>query len=105
MRRRAYGIDANHNQIVRDLEGLHYSVLNLAMVGEDCPDVLVGGNTADGRSKINVLVEIKTRTGQLTPGQREFQETWRGPRIVARSTADVLRAFGWTDLAIKHLGY
>jgi len=78
--------DENHAELVRVLEQLGASVVDLADVGGGVPDLLVGylGRT--------VLVEIKnpaTRYGRdgLSASQREFRAGWRGGRnIVAVSS-------------------
>lgn len=73
--------DANHNELAGVFESLGCSVLDLSMVGDDCPDILVG------IAAVNVLVEIKSATGKLEPGQERFKRDWNGPCEVCR-TAD-----------------
>ena len=88
--RRAARTDANHAAIVRELRQCGLAVLDLSRVGQGCPDLLV----ASRRSDLQVLVEVKTAKGKLTPDELEFFEDWPGPlRIVARCAEDVLAWF------------
>jgi len=72
MLRTAARIDANQPDIVRALRGVGASVLHTHQL-KNCFDILVGYR---GRT---FLMEIKaTEKDQLTPGEAEFQRTWRG---------------------------
>lgn len=92
--------DANHGEIQGSFERAGAPCLDLSGVGDDCPDVLtcIAG--------INVLVEIKTEKGTLTPGQKEFFRDWPGPKEVARNTDDVIaivnkyRSQTWSPLGL-----
>ena len=73
--------DANTKEIVNALRKIGFSVAYLK--GKDLPDLLVGTGTH------NLLFEIKPLTGKLAPkpkalrpGQKEFFDTWRGPKFV-----------------------
>ena len=55
--------DANQAEIVKALESVGASVLDLADVGRGCPDLLVG---YAGREW---LIEVKMPTGKLTPDE------------------------------------
>lgn len=69
----AYRVDANQPEIVRALREIGASVHHLHMVGDGCPDILVGYN---GR---NYLFEIKaTPRARLTPDERAWHENWHG---------------------------
>lgn len=88
MRKRARK-DANHPEIVAALTAAHCSVIDLAQLGDGCPDLL-----AANRIKGNVLLEVKVGKGKLRPAQIEFRETWHGPVFTVRSVDDALRAMG-----------
>lgn len=71
--RRASKIDANQEQIVSALRGAGAFVQSLAMVGNGCPDLLVGYNG------FTLLMEIKNP--RMPPSQRKLrdtQENWHG---------------------------
>ena len=76
--------DANHADIKQALVDAHLSVIDLADVPANVPelanlpDLLVGGYHQVLGRRINVLMEIKTLTGQLRPGQYDFIETSNG---------------------------
>lgn len=75
MARRASRVDGNQTAIVQRFRECGASVLHLHMVGDDCPDLLIG------TKGVNVLVELKTDTGTLSLGQREFIKGWRGADV------------------------
>ena len=84
--------DANQAEIVKALESVGASVLDLADVGRGCPDLLVG---YAGREW---LMEIKTQHGELLPDQVDFIRTWHGAVHVVRSIDEalaVIRFRGW----------
>lgn len=69
-------VDANQPAIVAALRGIGASVLHLHQL-KNCFDILVGYR---GRT---FLMEIKDPSQppskrQLTPGEAEFRDTWRG---------------------------
>lgn len=76
--------DANQQQIVDALEKIGCSVQKLHMVGEGCPDLLVG------RDGINVLIECKTEDGTLNPRQRRWHAEWQGDVFVAIDPAEAV---------------
>lgn len=70
--RTASRIDANQPEIVSALRAIGASVLHLHQL-KNCFDLLVGYR---GRT---FLMEIKASEKEtLTPGEAEFQRTWRG---------------------------
>jgi VRR-NUC domain-containing protein len=81
--RRASRTDANHSEIVKAAEQAFCSVLQLHQVGGGCPDLILGLKSRHG--PINLLVEVKTEDGSLTPDQIRFHREWRGQRAVIRS--------------------
>ncbi len=86
--------DINHSDIVKILQRVGCSVLDLSHVGGGCPDLLVARNNR------NVLIEVKRpkakgqREGTLTPQQKEFMCKWRGPVHVVQTEEEALRAVG-----------
>jgi Holliday junction resolvase len=92
MARRAAKVDANQRDIVSALRFAGASVSSLAMVGDGCPDLLVG---FEG---VTWLMEVKD--GSKTPSRRrlgtsqvEFIAAWRGKPIrVVESPSDALLA-------------
>lgn len=84
--------DANQNLIVRSLRQNGATVTLLHTVGQGCPDLLVGIN---GR---NILLEIKTATGKLTPQQLDWHRDWRGQIFVVRSVQDAHEAVNGKSL-------
>lgn len=87
--RYAAKVDGNHREIVRVLRALGATVLSLAAVGHDAPDLLVGWRC------INYLLEVKQPGEQPTDGQRLWHLTWNGRRVkVVTSPDEALRAIG-----------
>ena len=82
MRRKAR-IDGNHKEIRKAFRDKGASWLDLFRVGDDAPDGLVG------YLGVNVLVEVKTLEGDLSKGEQEFFDTWKGAAVVCRDTHDV----------------
>ena len=81
--------DQNHAEIVKALKECGYSVLDLAMVGSGCPDILIGYKDAQGKPK-NILVEIKTESGSLRPCQIDFFHSWQGSVMMTRNANELL---------------
>ncbi len=88
MPRYAARVDGNHREIVKALRQIGCSVLNLAPVGEGCPDLLIGFRGA------NYLLEVKTARGQTNARQRAFKQAWRGHYAVVRSVDEAYGAIG-----------
>jgi len=89
--------DANQREIVDDLRGLGFFVLDLADVGGDVLDIFVCGHIGGGEWRW-LAVEIKTPAGRLTDNQKLFFETWPdAPAIIAQCTEDVLEWYGRVD--------
>lgn len=83
--RRAAKVDTNQNPIVKDLRSIFGEcILDLSRVGGGCPDLLVAVRG------VNLLMEIKTDSGRLTPAQIRFHRNWPGQVAVARTLADAL---------------
>jgi hypothetical protein len=74
MPRTAAKVDANQPAIVKALRAIGATVLHTHQL-KNCFDILVGFR---GRT---FLMEIKaTEKDKLTPGEAEFQRTWRGSK-------------------------
>lgn len=91
--RRASRTDANQAEIVAALRGVGASVHPLHMVGDGCPDLLVG------LRNVNYLIEVKDGSKppsarQLTPDQREWHGAWRGNVAVVKSVEEALTLVG-----------
>lgn len=78
--------DANQAEIVKALRKAGRSVVSLHRVGCDVPDLLVGNNG------LNFLLEVKVEGGDLSPGQKEFAELWRGEVVTVRSASEAIEA-------------
>lgn len=82
--RRAARIDSNQTEIIERLRAIGCSVLPLHVIGKGCPDLLVGfGGT-------NILIEVKSQRGKLTPDQVDFHSRWRGAIAIARSVDEAM---------------
>ena len=80
--------DANHKLIVGELRQAGFSVLDLAELGDDVPDILAAKH---GQEQ---LVEIKSHEGELSDGQLEFSHEWRGHKpLCVRSSDEVVAHF------------
>lgn len=82
--------DGNHAELVSQLLGVGYSVLDTADLGHGAPDLVVGANG------INLLLEIKNpeqppSKRKLTPDEQDFRDSWRGQYAVVETLEDVIR--------------
>jgi len=82
--------DGNHKQLVDQLLGVGYSVLDTADLGHGAPDLVIGANG------LNLLLEIKNpdqppSKRKLTPGEQDFRSNWRGQYDVVETLDDVIR--------------
>lgn len=80
----AYKKDLNQNGISNLLTNIGCDVFDLSPVGGGVTDLLVG------TCGVNLLIEIKSEKGTLTPKQKIFHGRWRGRVDVARSADDAL---------------
>jgi hypothetical protein len=78
--------DANHGDVVRALEAVGCTVVDLSMVGGGCPDLLVYRRSTG----LLRLLEIKTEKGRLSLGQLAFARLI--PVWVVRSPMEALEA-------------
>ena len=86
---RAARVDLNHGEIRDELRQLGFEVADVHALGNGYPDIHVS------KSGWACLVEIKqpSKRGSLTPKEREFHETWKGPVIVATCVDEVVAAY------------
>lgn len=81
-------VDANQKVIVDALRKIGCSVFVASTVGRGFPDLVVG------KAGETFLIECKVQKGKLTPEQVDFQEFWRGGKvIIVRSVEDALAVF------------
>jgi Holliday junction resolvase len=84
-------VDNNQKEIVDALRQLGCSVLILSRVGFDCPDILVG------YKGVNYLIELKRRGGQISTGQWEFKQKWKGQTGIAFSLDECKKIIRFTE--------
>lgn len=95
--RKAAKRDGNEGQIVKALRERGASVIFLNLA--DGPDLLVG---VDHRT---LLIEVKTPTGRLRPGQVQWHREWRGlPVSVVRSVEEALEVLTHAGLRVSMPG-
>lgn len=81
--------DGNHAEIKQALLACGCSVMDLADLGDDRPDMLVG------RGRVSYLLEIKSAKGKERPGQKQARESWRGgPWHVVKTIQEALKVVG-----------
>lgn len=91
--RRAAKVDANQSKIVNMLRLVGCTVQPLHMVGQGCPDILVGYRGQ------NWLFEIKDGSlppsgRKLTDPERKWHDDWRGQVAVVNNEREALEAIG-----------
>jgi hypothetical protein len=91
--------DANHWPIVRALEALGLSVLDLSAAGKGCPDLAVcgtrGGVRGTSEQVLVWFVEIKSETSfrhgyGVQANQQAWMDRWPGPSTVLWSVDDAI---------------
>ncbi|HZJ65905.1 MAG TPA: hypothetical protein VFD36_20500 [Kofleriaceae bacterium] len=93
-RRYAARRDDNEPEIVRALQQVGASVYRLDECG--IPDLLVGW------CRKMFLLEVKSPKGTLTKAQRDFRDSWKGPRaLIARTPEAALIAIGARAPSVK----
>ena len=81
---RRYGKkDDNHNQIVKDLQGIGFGCLDLSTLGDDVPDLLIS------RNGLSALVEVKVPGKEPNKNQKEWAAKWPGECFCAHSAEEV----------------
>ena len=86
MPRYAAKVDANQSPIVKGLKDIFGpdAVFDCSRVGQGFPDIMVGVRG------VNILMEIKTDKGKLTPDQVYFHKEWDGQVAVVTSLQDAI---------------
>lgn len=91
--RRAGRRDSSHAAIRDGLRRLGFSVVDTGGMGDDFPDLVVGGQVNGQRQ--NWLIECKGAKTRIAEGQMRFADRWLGlPVIVARSLDEALAGLG-----------
>ncbi len=85
--RRAARRDANHKDVGDYLRALGWSVLDLADMGDGCPDYAVS------MPQFAALVEVKDgakppSARKLTEKEQKVKDGWQGPYVIALSGED-----------------
>jgi hypothetical protein len=80
-------VDQNQPEIVAALRQVGAAVLDIHEVGHGAPDLVVWYRGLH-------LLELKTKTGKLTPDEREWHTRWPGPIHIVRDYREALRAVG-----------
>lgn len=82
-------VDKIQPDIVRALQSVGATVVDLSAVGNGCPDIAVG---IFGR---NYFMEIKDpETGRMTGDQIVWHDRWKGQKCVVKSVDEALRIVG-----------
>lgn len=94
--RRAAKVDANQAEIIEALRAVGATVQPLHMVGDGCPDLLVGYRVQ------NFIMEVKDgdkppSRRKLTPDQVDWHSEWRGQKAVVKTKEEALAVIGCTS--------
>lgn len=81
--RRAARVDKNQALIVERFRAWGCSVTPLHAVGQGVPDLCIGV------AGVNLLVEVKSKSGRLTPAQIDYHRDWRGQICIVRTVEEV----------------
>jgi hypothetical protein len=81
-------VDGNHSLIKTAFLQMGCSVADFARLGGGVPDLLVG------IPGMNMLVEVKSKSGKLTPEQAKFHAEWKGPKAVVRTVQEAAELVG-----------
>lgn len=92
--RRAARKDKNHNEIVRALRDAGYLVHETHQLGGGFPDIVVAGIDRRCGTRRVWLVEIKDRTGRLTPDEQAFCALWGEYVAIVRTIDEAYRLVG-----------
>lgn len=84
--RTAARVDANQAEIVRALRAIGASVLYVHQL-KNCFDLLIGYRGRDFKFEIKDPAQPESKR-QLTPGEAEFREKWRGSPYHIVETVD-----------------
>lgn len=86
LKRYAAKRDQNEQQIIDALRAVGADVVPLSEEG--VADLLVGWRGD------NLMLEVKTSKGGLTPAQKRFAATWRGHYAIVRNVEEALAVLG-----------
>lgn len=105
MPRRAAKVDQNQAEIVAALRAVGAGIQHLHMIGQGCPDLLVGVMDRETGERRNYLFEIKDGTKKpsaqsLTPDEERWEENWPGQYQVVRTVDEALRAIGVVEVKV-----
>lgn len=76
-------VDRNQAEIVKTARELGASVADIHEVGRGVPDLVIG------YKGVNLLVEVKSDSGRLTPTQERFISQWMGRVYIVKSSDDL----------------
>ena len=103
MPRRKSAVDANQPEIVAALRGVGATVQHLHILGQGCPDILVGFRG------VNYLMEIKD--GSKPPSRRKLTDDelawhlqWRGLVCTVKSVDEAITVIGCGIVEIPLVG-
>jgi hypothetical protein len=92
--RRAAKKDLNHNTIANALRDVGYRVAETHQIGAGFPDLVIGGvHRTTGQPGI-WLIEVKDKTGKLTPSELSFHQEWIGYVHIVRTVDDAYKLVG-----------
>lgn len=75
--RRAARVDANQSDVIEALRAIGASVQPLHMVGQGCPDLLVGHRDRNWLIEVKDGAKMPSRR-RLTDDQVRWRDAWRG---------------------------
>jgi hypothetical protein len=81
-------VDSNHALLKKVFEQCGCSVADFSRLGGGVPDLLIG------IPGMNMLVEVKSKSGKLTPEQAKFHAEWKGPKAVVRTVQEAAELVG-----------
>lgn len=93
--RRAAKVDSNQAEIVGALRQIGCSVQPMHMIGQGCPDILIGyrGSCLTAEIKDGSL---RPSARRLTPMEKEWHESWRGHVSIINSVDEAI------DMIARH---
>jgi len=87
-------VDATQALIVEALRKAGASVADTHAVGRGLPDLFVGYCGV-----LCIAMEVKSADGTLTPAERDWRETWRGPYAIVRTPEEAIEALQlWLEM-------
>jgi len=77
--------DSNQQIIMNTFRQLGYKVKDCSEIGKGFPDLLIS------KTGENILVEVKTEAGKLTPDQIKFVSSWNSAVYICRDADDCVQ--------------